>query len=73
MRTTSKKNKFLDFLLQELEFKTDRELANLLKVGAPAISKIRNGGNVSQGMVLKIHEATDIPVNVLRDRMGLFD
>lgn len=70
MRKRSADNVLLDFLLAELEFTTDKQIAELLGVGISAISKIRHGANVSASIILAIHEATDIPVNVIRDKIG---
>lgn len=70
MRKRGADNELLDFLLAELEFTTDRQIAQLLNVGISAISKIRHGANVSAEIILRIHEATDIPVNVIREKIG---
>lgn len=69
MRMPHLPNQLLDFLRRELEFHTDAELAQLLECGFPAISKIRHGGNVSDFMILRIHERTDIPVRVIREQI----
>jgi hypothetical protein len=66
MRTVSRENALIDFLLQQLNFKYDKELADLLQVGYTAISKIRCGNTVSAEIILRIHEATDIPVKTIR-------
>ena len=70
MRNRSADNVLLDFLLAELEFKSDKQIAELLGVGVSAISKIRHGSNVSAEIILRIHETTDIPVNVIREKIG---
>jgi len=69
MRQTHRDNKLLDFLRRELEAKTDRELARILDLGIPTISKIRHGANISDFVILRIHEKTDIPVKAIRDNM----
>lgn len=66
MRTVAKENALIDFLLQQLGFKYDKQLADLLCVGNTAISKIRHGNTVSAEIILRIHEATDIPVKTIR-------
>jgi len=48
---------------------TDREIAELLELGVPTISKIRNGAPISDLVILRIHERTDIPVRVIRDQI----
>ena len=62
-------NQLLDFLLRELEFTTDKQIADLLEVGVSAISKIRHGKNVSPEIILRIHERTDIPVRTIREQI----
>ena len=69
MRPTHLDNKLIDFLRRELNLKTDREVALLLDLGVPTISKIRHGAPVSDMVILRIHEKTDIPVQVIRDNM----
>ena len=62
-------NQLLDFLRREMDLKTDREVAQLLQLGFPTISKIRHGAPVSDTVILRIHECTDIPVRVIRDQL----
>jgi hypothetical protein len=69
MRQTHLDNRLLDFLRRELDFSSDSELAELLEFGYPTISKIRNGANVSDTVILRIHERTDIPVHVIREQL----
>ena len=69
MRPTHLDNRVLDFLRRELDIYTDRGIAQLLELGVPTISKIRNGGPVSDLIILRIHERTDIPVRVIRDQL----
>jgi len=69
MRQTHLDHKLIDFLRRELDAKTDRELARILDLGIPTISKIRHGANVSEMVILRIHEKTDIPVKAIRDNM----
>ncbi len=70
MRKRAMDNQLLDFLLRELEFTTDKQIADLLEVGVSAISKIRHGKNVSPEIILRIHERTDIPVRTIREQIG---
>jgi hypothetical protein len=69
MRPTHVNNKLIDFLRRELDLKTDREVAQILDLGFPTISKIRHGAPVSDMVILRIHEKTDIPVTAIRDNM----
>jgi hypothetical protein len=69
MRPTHVDNKLIDFLRRELDLKTDREVAQILDLGFPTISKIRHGAPVSDMVILRIHEKTDIPVRAIRDNM----
>jgi hypothetical protein len=69
MRPTHLDNRLLDFLRREMFLKTDRQIAELLQLGFPTISKIRNGANVSDTVILRIHECTDIPVYVIREQI----
>jgi transcriptional regulator with XRE-family HTH domain len=67
MRTVSRENALIDFLLQQLNLKRDKQLADLLGVGYTAISKIRCGNTVSSDIILRIHEVTDIPVKTIKE------
>jgi hypothetical protein len=69
MRVTHIDNRLIDFLRRELDLHTDRELAQLLELGFPTISKLRHGAPVSDTVILRIHERTDIPVRVIRDQI----
>ena len=69
MRPTHIDNQLLDFLRRELDIHTDRGIAELLELGVPTISKIRHGAPVSDLVILRIHERTDIPVRVIRDQI----
>ena len=69
MRVTHVDNQLLDFLRREMDLKTDREVAELLQLKFPTISKIRHGAPVSDTVILRIHENTDIPVRVIRDQL----
>jgi plasmid maintenance system antidote protein VapI len=69
MRPTHVDNKLLDFLRRELDLHTDRQVAELLELGFPTISKIRHGAPISDTVILRIHERTDIPVYVIREQI----
>lgn len=63
-------HKLLDSLIKTKGLRNDAELAQALEMGAPGISKIRNGANVSPEFILRVHERFDIPVAVIRALMG---
>lgn len=57
----------IDILLDELELKSDAELARELGLPYPAISKIRhNKINVSANTILKIYDATGWSIEKIR-------
>lgn len=58
---------FFDKLRAQYCFRSDAQLAELLSVPAPQISKMRNGLlAVGAKTILAIHEATNIPVADIR-------
>lgn len=60
-------NKLLDLLLARHDIKNDAALSRALDVAPPVISKIRHHHlSVSPGIILKIHEAFDMPVKEIR-------
>jgi transcriptional regulator with XRE-family HTH domain len=64
-------NALFDHLLQLLELKNDAALSRLLEVEAPTISKIRHGKlKVSAGMLLRMHEVSQLSITELRRLMG---
>lgn len=69
MRATHVDNRLIDFLRRELDLKSDRAVAKLLELGIPTISKLRHGAPVSDAVILRIHEKTDIPVRVIREQI----
>ena len=69
MRYATCESKLIDWLLAELDMKTNKQLADLLEVKLSTVSKIRHGANVSSDFILRVHEKTDIPVRAIRDRI----
>ena len=68
---THKPHKLLDRVRQELNVRSDRQLAKLLGTDAPIISRIRNRVRpCSDTIILAIHEATEIPVKEIRAMLG---
>ncbi|HZX26994.1 MAG TPA: hypothetical protein VFF16_08005 [Telluria sp.] len=64
-------NRLLDTLLERLHLKNDAALSRLLEVEAPTISKIRHGRlRVGAGMLLRMHEVTQLSIDELRNLMG---
>ena len=70
MRTISRPHTLLDYVKKELGFRRDKDVAELLNVGISAISKIRKGANVSAEIILRIHEQTNIPISVIREKLS---
>ena len=69
MRYVTCENELIDWLLAELDLKTNKQLADLIGVKLSTVSKIRHGANVSADFILRVHERTDIPVRAIRDRI----
>lgn len=59
-------NPLLDYLLVKHDLKNDFALCKLLKITPPMVSKIRHGRNVSDGLILAIHERLGMPVAEIR-------
>ena len=70
MRTKSVDHAFVDWLLAEMQIKNDKQLAEFLELKSPVISKIRHGQKISSDFILKVHEKTDIPVKVIRQKLS---
>jgi len=70
MRTISVNHTLLDWLLAEMKIKNDKQLSEFLELNAPVISKIRHGHTVSDSFILRVHEKTDIPVKVIRQKLS---
>ncbi len=61
----------LDHLCELRRLRTDAELAGLLGVAAPTLSKIRRGRTpVSAAIVLRIHEVFGLPTRTLREMLA---
>ena len=57
----------IDHLRREHNIRTDADLAKLLGVRPPAISKLRHGtAALTPSIILKIHEAFNMPVKEIR-------
>lgn len=53
------------------EFKFDADLARLLHLSKPMISKLRHGDlPLTPGVILRIHELTGMPVATIRELSG---
>jgi hypothetical protein len=62
----------LDAVVERLNLKNDASLARRLNVAPPVISKIRHRHLViGDSMLIKIHDATLLPINDLRQLMGV--
>ncbi len=59
--------KIFDTVTKKFDLKNDAALAAFLNISAPSISKIRTGRlHVSDSILLRIHETTNIAVADLR-------
>lgn len=57
----------INYLRREYELRNDAELAKRIGVKPPAISKLRHGTSaLTPAIILKIHEAFDMPVKEIR-------
>ena len=64
-------NRLFDCLITIKKMRSDAALSRFLKVTPPVISKIRSGHvNISPNLLLKIHDAYNIPINELRAVLG---
>jgi hypothetical protein len=62
----------LDAVSEKLNLKNDASLARRLNVAPPVISKIRHRHlAIGDSMLIKIHDATLMPINDLRQLMGV--
>lgn len=63
----------IDYLLSEYNIRNDAELARVLKVPPPTISKLRNGHTTLQAtMILRIHDTFGMSIaNIKRIAYGI--
>lgn len=62
----------LDYLMSQHRLFTDAELAGLLEMTAPTVSKLRNGRvNLSAGMVLRMVDKTGNSLSDVRARANV--
>jgi plasmid maintenance system antidote protein VapI len=65
-------DRLFDSLIEHMNLKNDAALARLLRVRHPIISKVRNRrAPVTAALLLRMHEATLVPVQQLRKMMGV--
>lgn len=64
-------SKLLDVIKEQFEVQTDSELAELLNMTSPQISRIRNwGAPLSASALIKIHEVSGLPIERLKKLCG---
>lgn len=64
-------NNLLDGLHANLRLKNDAQLARMLEVGPPVISKIRHRRlSVGGALLIRMHEVTGLKIDDLRSMMG---
>jgi plasmid maintenance system antidote protein VapI len=62
-----KSNALIDYLLERFTLGTDSELARLMKLQPPTISKMRHGKmSLTPSFILKVHDTFDIPVKEIK-------
>lgn len=60
-------NRLFDHLLRTYRVKNDRELAKLLGVLPPVVSKIRSGhAGMGDSIVLAVHEVFEMPIREIK-------
>ena len=60
-------NDLIDQLINVANLRSDAALAKILGVHPPTISKLRHGHvNLTPSVILKIHEAFDIPIKQIK-------
>jgi plasmid maintenance system antidote protein VapI len=65
-------NTLLDAVIERLNLKNDAALSRAIEVAPPVISKLRHGKlTVSALLLIRLHDATGLPVNDLRALAGL--
>jgi transcriptional regulator with XRE-family HTH domain len=66
-----KPHRLLDAVIEKMHLTSDAALANMLEVAPRVISGVRNGYRpIGASLLLRIHEATDIPIRELRALMS---
>lgn len=66
-----KRFKFLDYVRHMAGVDTDAALSHLLEISPAALSKLRNEKRpVGPAIIVRIHEATDIPIRDLKHLAG---
>ena len=64
---TMRAHPVLDYLKEKRLVKNDRDLARVLDVNPPLLSKIRNGHmKFGAWMILAVHEEFDIPIKEIK-------
>lgn len=64
-------NRLFEKIIYDLRLKTDLQLANLLGIGAPVVSKIRHGHMpIGSSVLIRIHEELGMSIAEQRQIMG---
>jgi plasmid maintenance system antidote protein VapI len=64
-------NHLFDTLIEKMHLKNDAALSRALEVAPPVISKVRHRRlAISASLLIRMHEATGLSINDLRDLMG---
>ena len=61
----------LDCVMKDFSLKNDAALSRFMGVNPPVISKLRNNKiELSSGLILLIHDKTDMPIKEIRSYMA---
>lgn len=67
-------NRLLDNVIRKLSLKNDAALSRTLGVGAAVLSKVRHRRlPVAAGLIIQIHDATQMSIDEIRALMGISD
>lgn len=71
-KSQEKPNAFLDHIIRTLALRNDAALARRLEMTNPAICRVRNGGPISDEMMLRVHEESPehLPIYKLQELRG---
>lgn len=65
-------NKLLNEVMKRIGAKSDAHLARMTKISAPVISHVRRKRlAIGDSILLKLHDATELPARELRALMGI--
>ena len=66
MKVRNPHHPLIDFLIERYSLKNDAALCRRLKIEPPMVSKVRHGREVSDSLILTVHEKLGMPVADIR-------